>query len=214
MTPTLAALCAAFLLSNSASAANAPSSKQPSAGRSEHAYFAGGCFWCVETAYEGVKGVKAVTSGFTGGSEKNPTYEQVSSGVTGHYESVDVAYDPSVIDYQKLLDIFWHNIDPTQADGQFCDHGRQYRSAIFYRDSTQRRLALATKHTIEVSGVLKGPIVTEILPAGAFWPAEAYHQDFWKKDPIRYHSYRLGCGRDRRLDQLWGKDARRGSLKH
>ena len=183
-------------------------------GATAHAYLAGGCFWCLETAFEGVKGVKSVTSGFTGGPEKNPTYEQVSSGSTGHYESVDIAYDPAQITYEKLLDILWHNIDPTQGDGQFCDHGRQYRSAIFYRDSTQERLARTSKRRLEASGVLKAPIVTSILPAGAFWRAEEYHQNFWEKDPDRYYSYRAGCGRDKRLDQIWGKDARRGSVTH
>lgn len=188
----------------------------PSASRvaTEHATFAGGCFWCIETAYEGLRGVQAVVSGYTGGAEKNPTYEEVSAGRTGHYESVDIEFDPAQISYQKLLDILWHNIDPTQGDGQFCDHGRQYRSAIFFRDSTQGKLARESKRAIEASGVIKQPIVTAILPAGAFWPAENYHQDFWKKDPIRYQTYRLGCGRDRRLDQIWGKDARRGSPKH
>jgi len=201
--------------SAAATAAAAPSaSTTPAAGRTSHAYFAGGCFWCVETAFEGVKGVKSVTSGFTGGPEKHPTYEQVSAGITGHYESVDIAYDPALISYEKLLDILWHNIDPTQGNGQFCDHGKQYRSAIFYRDSTQERLARESKRRIEESGVLKAPIVTAIVPAGAFWRAEEYHQDFWLKDPERYHSYREGCGRDKRLDEIWGKDARRGSLPH
>jgi peptide-methionine (S)-S-oxide reductase len=183
-------------------------------GQVAHAVFAGGCFWCIETAYEGVPGVKSVVSGYAGGVEKSPTYDQVSSGATGHYESVDVAYDPAQVGYEKLLDIFWHNVDPTQDDGQFCDRGHQYRSAIFYADSAQALLALRSKQAIERSGVLKAPIVTEIRPAGRFWPAEEYHQDFWKKDPVRYYSYRAGCGRDRRLDQIWGKDARRGSPKH
>jgi peptide-methionine (S)-S-oxide reductase len=161
-----------------------------------------------------VKGVTSVISGFTGGPEPHPTYEQVSAGVTGHYESVDVSYDPSRISYEKLLEIFWHNIDPTQGNGQFCDHGKQYRSAIFVRDPSQAREARESKRQLEASGVLKAPIVTAIIPAGPFWPAEEYHQDFWKKNPEQYHSYREGCGRDRRLDELWGKDARRGSLPH
>ena len=199
----------------SAERAASPAAATPvGAGRTSHAYFAGGCFWCLETAYEGVKGVKSVVSGYAGGREKRPTYEQVSNGLTGHYESVDIAYDPAQISYEKLLDILWHNIDPTQGDGQFCDRGKQYRSAIFYRDSTQERMARESKRRIEASGVLKAPIVTAIVPAGPFWPAEEYHQDFWMKDPERYHSYREGCGRDRRLDQIWGKDARRGSLPH
>ncbi|NOT33616.1 MAG: peptide-methionine (S)-S-oxide reductase MsrA [Candidatus Eisenbacteria bacterium] len=203
----------------------APDGKRPTAAASAkanpavpanaaHAYLAGGCFWCVETAFEGVPGVLGVVSGFTGGPEKNPTYEQVSSGDAGHLEAVDVAYDASRVSYEKLLDIFWHNIDPTQSDGQFCDRGPQYRSAIFYRDEAQKLAAVRSKQAIEASHVLKSPIVTQILAAGAYWPAEDYHQDFWKKDPIRYKSYRFGCGRDQRLDQLWGKDARRGSPKH
>ena len=169
------------------------------------ATFAGGCFWCVETQFEGVPGVKSVVSGFTGGRELNPTYEQVSSGKTGHFESVEIRYDPNRVSYEKLLDMFWHSIDPTQGNGQFCDHGPQYRSAIFYHDEAQKRAAEASKKKIGASGVLKKSIVTSIMPAGPFYPAEEYHQDFWKKDPERYHSYRLGCGRDRRLAEVWGK---------
>jgi len=178
-----------------------------------HAYFAMGCFWCAETDFEGIPGVKSVVSGYTGGPEANPTYEQVSSGSTGHFESIDIAYDPSRISYAKLLDIFWHSIDPTQGDGQFCDRGRQYRSVIFYRDSTQGRRARESKRAIEASGVLGKPIVTLIVPAGRFWSAENYHQDFWKKDPVQYHSYRQGCGRDRRLVEIWGKAAAKPSVQ-
>lgn len=191
-------------------AAAKPAASTPSA--TAHAYFAMGCFWCAETDFEGIPGVRTVTSGYTGGPEKNPTYEQVSSGVTGHFESIDIAYDPARISYEKLLDIFWHSVDPTQGNGQFCDHGRQYRSAIFFRDSTQARAARASKRAIEANGVLKAPIVTLIVPAGAFWPAEGYHQDFWKKDPEQYHSYREGCGRDRRLVEIWGKAAAKPSV--
>jgi len=174
------------------------------------AHFAGGCFWCVETAFEGRKGVGAVISGFTGGSEPNPTYEQVSAGGTGHAESVEIHYDPSAISYAQLLDIYWHNIDPTQKDAQFCDHGRQYRSAIFYGNEEERRLAEESKADIESSGDLPGKIVTQIVAASPFYPAEEYHQDFWKKDPMRYHGYRLGCGRDARLKKLWGAKALNG----
>jgi peptide-methionine (S)-S-oxide reductase len=166
-----------------------------------------GCFWCGETQFEGQKGVRSVLSGYAGGREERPTYEQVSSGGTGHYESIQVAFDPALTSYEQLLDIFWHAIDPTQGDGQFCDHGRQYRSAIFPQDERQKKLAEASKQALAASGVLKKPIVTEILPAAKFWPAEEYHQDFWKKDPTRYRSYRLGCGRDRRLVELWGDKA-------
>jgi peptide-methionine (S)-S-oxide reductase len=196
-----------------ASAKTDPPQQASGAGIS-HAYLAGGCFWCLETAFEGVPGVVSVVSGYTGGPEKNPTYAQVSADQTGHYESVDVAYDAKQISYEKLLDIFWHNIDPTQGDGQFCDRGPQYRSAIFARDAAQRAAAEKSKREIKASGRLKAPIVTAILPAGEFWPAEDYHQDFWKKSPVRYKSYRFGCGRDQRLDAIWGRDARRGSVTH
>ena len=176
-------------------------------GATSHAYFGLGCFWSAEIAYEAIPGVRSVTSGYTGGTERHPTYEQVSSGTTGHFEAVDVAFDPAKISYAKLLDTFWRSIDPTQASGQFCDHGRHYRSAIFVRDSLQRREVLASKRALEDSGGLAGPIVTLIVPAGTFWPAEEYHQDFWKKQPEHYRRYRVGCGRDRRLAQVWGDRA-------
>ena len=168
------------------------------------AIFAGGCFWCEETAFEGVPGVVAVISGYTGGHVANPTYEQVSAGVTGHAESVQVVYDPGKISYEKLLDIFWHNVDPLQANAQFCDHGNQYRSAIFYMDPAQQKAAEASKAKLEEEPRFKGKIVTEIVPATTFYRAEEYHQDFWKKNPVRYYSYRTGCGRDARLKELWG----------
>jgi peptide-methionine (S)-S-oxide reductase len=169
------------------------------------AIFAGGCFWCEETAFEGVPGVISVTSGYTGGQKKNPTYEEVSSGGTGHAESVEVVYDPSKISYEKLLDIFWRNVDPSQANGQFCDHGTQYRSAIFYKDEAQRRAAEESKRKLEEQPRFKGKIVTQIVPASTFYPAEEYHQDFYKKNPVRYHTYRTGCGRDARLKEIWGE---------
>jgi peptide-methionine (S)-S-oxide reductase len=171
------------------------------------ATFAGGCFWCVESEFEKVPGVVSVISGFTGGPSLNPTYDEVSAGRTGHAESVRITYDPKVVTYTTLLQVFWHNIDPTQSNGQFCDHGKQYRSAIFYHDATQRELAEKSERAIAASGVLQQPIVTQIVPAGPFYAAEDYHQDFYKKDPERYHSYREGCGRDRRLKELWGKEA-------
>jgi peptide-methionine (S)-S-oxide reductase len=173
----------------------------------ETAIFAGGCFWCEETAFVGVPGVISVTSGYTGGQTKNPTYEQVSAGVTGHAESVQVVFDPAKITYAQLLDVFWHNVDPTQKGGQFCDHGTQYRSAIFYKDENQRKAAEESKRKLEEQARFKGQIVTEITAATAFYPAEEYHQQFYKKNPMRYHEYRLGCGRDARLKQIWGKDA-------
>jgi peptide-methionine (S)-S-oxide reductase len=175
-----------------------------SAATRETALFAGGCFWCEETAFEGVPGVFTVISGYTGGQTKNPTYEQVSAGSTGHAESVEVTYDPSRISYGQLLDIFWRNVDPLQANGQFCDHGNQYRSAIFYRDDAQKKAAEESKRKLEEQPRFKGKIVTQIVAASTFYPAEEYHQDFYKKNPIRYHSYREGCGRDARLKELWG----------
>jgi peptide-methionine (S)-S-oxide reductase len=154
--------------------------------------------------FEALDGVVSVTSGYTGGSKPNPTYEEVSAGGTGHAESVDVVYDPAKITYDKLLDVFWHNVDPTTADGQFCDHGHQYRTAIFYHDETQRRLAEESKQALERSKKLPGPIVTEIVAAGPFYPAEEYHQDYYKKNPVRYRFYRYTCGRDQRLQEIWG----------
>ena len=173
-------------------------------GHEEIATFAGGCFWCVESDFDQVDGVAATISGYTGGHVKNPTYEQVSAGGTGHAESVEVHYDPTKVSYTRLLDIFWHHIDPTVKDQQFCDVGRQYRTAIFYHNDEQKRLAEESKSAIERTKPFKEPIVTEIAPASAFYPAEEYHQDFYKKNPVRYHFYRHNCGRDQRLEALWG----------
>jgi peptide-methionine (S)-S-oxide reductase len=177
------------------------------APRTAKAVFAGGCFWCMEGPFEALPGVLTVSSGYSGGQEPNPTYEQVSSGTTGHAESVQVVYDPSRVSYEKLLEVFWRNVDPTQAGGQFCDHGRQYRTAIFTADEAQRSAAEESKRRLEASGKLPGRIVTEIVPAGLFYPAEEYHQDFSKKNPLRYQGYRRGCGRDARLRELWGAEA-------
>jgi peptide-methionine (S)-S-oxide reductase len=171
------------------------------------AAFAGGCFWCEEAAFEGLPGVISVTSGYTGGHAKNPSYEEVSAGGTGHAESVEVLYDPSKTSYEKLLDVFWHNIDPFQKDGQFCDHGTQYRSAIFYKDEAQRKAAEESKRKLEEDPRFKGKIATEIVPAGPFYRAEEYHQQYSRKNPLRYRVYRLGCGRDARLKQVWGEAA-------
>lgn len=203
-----AAVVAGTLLAPSrAPAGRSQAARVPLAPGLAQATFAGGCFWCMETAFEKLPGVHAVISGYTGGEKKNPTYEQVSSGRTGHAESVQITYDPGVIGYPRLLEIFWHNVDPLSRDGQFCDRGRQYRSAIFYREAEQRRLAEESKRRIEASKRFRRPIVTEIAALDVFYPAEEYHQDFYKKDPVRYHTYRLGCWRDRRLAELWGKDA-------
>jgi peptide-methionine (S)-S-oxide reductase len=181
--------------------------KEAVSGKQEVATFAGGCFWCMEAPFDKLPGVISVTVGYTGGHVKNPTYEQVSAGGTGHAESVQIVYDPGKISYEKLLDIFWHNIDPTVKDRQFCDIGSQYRSAIFYHNEEQKVLAQKSKEALEKSKPFKGPIVTEITPASEFYPAEEYHQHYYKKNPIRYKYYRYGCGRDQRLEQLWGKAA-------
>jgi peptide-methionine (S)-S-oxide reductase len=168
------------------------------------ATFAGGCFWCMEPPFEKLDGVVSVTSGYTGGPKKNPTYEEVSSGGTGHAESVEIVYDPAKVSYQKLLDVFWHNIDPTVKNRQFCDVGEQYRTAIFYHGEEQKRLALESKAAIEKAKGFK--VHTQIVMATQFYPAEEYHQDYYKKNPIRYKFYRYNCGRDQRLEQIWGAD--------
>ncbi len=168
------------------------------------AVFAGGCFWCVEADFDKLPGVLATESGYAGGSLKNPTYEQVSAGRTGHAESVRVTYDPKKVSYETLLDYFWHHVDPTVKDRQFCDVGNQYRTAIFFEDDSQRRSAEASKAMLEKSGRLPH-VYTEIAPAGTFYPAEEYHQDYYKKNPIRYKYYRTSCGRDARVNEVWGK---------
>ncbi len=189
---------------------------RPVALRAQHAIpehrvatatFAGGCFWCMEHPFDELDGVISVTSGYTGGRAKNPTYEEVSAGGTGHAESVQIVYDPGKIGYEKLLDVFWHNVDPLTPDAQFCDHGSQYRTAIFYHDSTQRRLAEESKRQLEGSGRFPQAMVTQIVPAGDFYPAEEYHQHYYRRNPIRYKFYRWNCGRDRRLKELWGASA-------
>ncbi|MBM3223886.1 MAG: peptide-methionine (S)-S-oxide reductase MsrA [Candidatus Tectomicrobia bacterium] len=169
------------------------------------ATFAGGCFWCMEPPFDKLDGVMSTTSGYIGGHTANPTYKEISAGHTGHTEAVEIVYDPAKVSYEKLLDVFWHNIDPTVANRQFCDHGSQYRSGIFYHDETQKRLAEASKQAIEAAKLLKAPIVTEITQASAFYPAEDYHQDYYQKNPVRYKFYRHNCGRDQRLRELWGE---------
>lgn len=173
----------------------------------ERAVFAGGCFWCMEGPFESLPGVISVTSGYTGGSKKNPSYKDVSSGTTGHAEAVEVLYDPDKISYQKLLDTFWHNIDPVAVNRQFCDVGEQYRSAIFYVTEEQGRLAQASKTALEKTGIFSNPIATEITKAQTFYPAEESHQNYYKKNPVRYKYYRTGCGRDSRLKTIWGSQA-------
>ena len=182
----------------------------PATGPLARATFAGGCFWCMEAPFDKVPGVVSTTSGYAGGRVKNPTYEQVSEGSTGHTEVLQVAYDPAKVSYEHLVEVFWRNVDPTDRGGQFCDRGSQYRTGIFYEGEAQKRAAEASKRALEASGRLKKPVVTEIVPLDAFYPAEDYHQDFYKKSPVRYTSYRAGCGRDRRLEELWGKEAVKG----
>src|SRR5712692_4782503 len=167
------------------------------------ATFAGGCFWCVEADFDKVAGVISTTSGYTGGRTANPSYEEVSRGGTGHAEAVEIVYDPAKLSYEKLLDVLWHNIDPLAKNRQFCDHGDQYRTAVFYHDDKQRSLAQASKAAVQAR--FKRPIETEIAPAGPFYKAEEYHQDYYVKNPIRYKFYRFNCGRDARLEELWGK---------
>lgn len=168
-------------------------------------YFAGGCFWCMEEVFEKVEGVLSATSGYMGGTVVNPSYEEVSAGRTGHAESVEVIYDPTKVSYQKLLDTFWRNVDPITPNAQFCDHGNQYRSVIFFRTDEEKRASEASKQTIEQSGRFKEAIVTQIVMATQFYPAEEYHQDFYKKNPVRYKFYKYNCGRAQRLEGLWGK---------
>lgn len=172
----------------------------------EKATFAGGCFWCVESDFEKAEGVGEVISGYTGGIEKNPTYEAVSAGTTGHLEAVQVSYDPQKISYEALLNIFWRHIDPTDSGGQFVDRGSQYRSAIFYHNEQQRDLAEKSKTALEKSGRFQMPIVTEIRMATAFYAAENYHQDYYKNNPIRYNYYRYNSGRDSFLEKAWGNE--------
>ena len=171
------------------------------------ATFAGGCFWCMEPPYDKLPGVVATISGYMGGRSANPTYEQVSTGRSGHAEVVQVVYDPKKVSYEKLLEVFWVNIDPTVKDRQFCDSGSQYRTGIFYHDEAQRKAAEASKAALEKAKPFRDPIVTPIEMASTFYPAEDYHQDYYVKNPVRYNLYRSGCRRDERLKQLWGDKA-------
>ena len=176
------------------------------------ATFAGGCFWCVEEAFEKVPGVIRAVSGYTGGTVERPTYEEVSSKSTGHYEAVQVTFDPTKVSYAQLVDWFWRNIDPFDADGQFCDKGSPYHTAIFTHDAEQLRTAEASKQALEASGRFKARIATKILPAEPFWVAEDYHQDYYKKNPHRYNYYKTACGRARRLEEIWGPPVKPPSL--
>jgi len=191
-------------------------SMTPKPEHTQTAVFAGGCFWCTESDFKHTDGVVEVMSGYTGGHVVNPTYDEVSAGATGHVEAIKVVYDPKTISYEQLLDVFWRHVDPTDAGGQFVDRGAQYRSVIFYADERERQMAEASRERLAASGRFKKPIVTEILPLGPFYEAEAYHQDYYKKNPIRYRWYRSGSGRDRFLEKVWaevGSDMKREEKK-
>ena len=197
----ITALCFAVAGPSAAQAQLKPAAQAGTA----KATFAGGCFWCMEEVYDKVPGIIATVSGFMGGHVKNPTYEQVTTGRTGHAEVVQVEYDPAKVSYARLLEVFWRNVDPTQKDGQFCDHGPHYRTAVFFHDDEQRKLAEASKTALQKNKPFKGEIVTEITRAAEFYPAEGYHQNFHLTNPTRYKFYKTGCGREARLQQLWGK---------
>lgn len=196
----LTAMALAFLSSAGAQDRNTEDAPK----RLASAIFAGGCFWCVESDFDKVDGVIETISGYTGGHVANPTYRQVSHENTGHYESVKVTYDPEVVSYETLVDYYFHHIDPTDAEGQFCDKGESYRSAIFVSNDAEREIAEAEIADINESGVLDVPVVTKVVQAETFWPAEGYHQDYYKKNPLKYRYYRTSCGRDNRVKKIWG----------
>ena len=183
------------------SAADAPAP----AAQSARAVFAGGCFWCMEPPFDAIPGVIATVSGYTGGMRENPSYEQVSDGGTGHFEAIEVTYDPARVSYAQLLDVFWRNVDPLDDGGQFCDRGSQYGTAIFYANEDEKAAALKSREEAAEKLVIKGTIVTPLLPAKEFYPAEEYHQDYYQKNPLRYKYYRYACERDQRLKEVWGE---------
>ncbi len=185
-----------------------PRATETRRSRQERATFAGGCFWCMEPPYGKLKGVISTRVGYTGGHARNPTYEEVCSGTTGHAEAIEILYDPEQISYEELLDVFWHNIDPTATNRQFADRGTQYRTAIFYHSEEQKRLAVASREALEHSGKFSKPIVTEILPASQFFPAEDYHQKYYKKNPVHYNLYKVGSGREAFIQEMWGDISR------
>lgn len=187
-----------------------PSPVKAAAQNHEVAIFAGGCFWCVESDFDHVPGVIKTISGYTGSEYKNPTYKTVSAGGTGHLEAVEITYDPTKVTYDHLLHVFWRSVDPTDAGGQFCDRGESYQTAIYATSDKQLATAKASKATLQKSKTLKADIVTPIHPASTFYPAETYHQDYYQKNPVRYKIYRYGCGRDRRIENLWGDQAHDG----
>jgi len=207
-----AVVLAALVSAAPGSTAGAASGDSPASATAK-AIFAGGCFWCVESDFDHVPGVIGTVSGFTGGPVANPTYKQVTYEDTGHREAVEITYDPTKVSYEVLLDVFWHSVDPTDAGGQFCDRGFSYTTAIYATTADQLAAAKASKAALEASGAAGAPIVTEIVEATPFWPAEDYHQGYYDKNPVQYKFYRWNCGRDARLDDLWGKDAHRGIVK-
>jgi len=199
-------------------AVNAPAAQEksvpPLPKGADIAIFAGGCFWCVESDFDQVPGVLRTVSGYTGGSVKNPTYDTVSGGGSGYREAVRIVFDPKKVSYDKLVDIFWRSVDPTNDGGQFCDRGESYKTAIFANSAEHKHIAEASKERLVKSGILKRPVVSPIEAAGTFYPAEDYHQNYYKKNPLRYKFYRYSCGRNARLKEVWGKQAMRGIKKH
>ncbi len=212
--PALALVLAAGAFAASQGQQPPAAKDEGAAAGTETAIFAGGCFWCVESDFDGVPGVVSTVSGYTGGRTENPTYQQVTYGSTGHIEAVEIRYDPSKVSYEELVEVFWRSVDPTDAGGQFCDRGESYQTAIFAVSPEQRAAAEASKKRIEESGRLKAPILTPIVDASAFYRAEDYHQDYYKKNPVRYKFYRYSCGRDARIGDLWGEEAHQGIEGH
>ncbi len=205
LTYTIILFLSSFTTLSYATENNTTHSTQTTPSKTAVAVFAGGCFWCMQPPYDKTLGVIKTVAGYAGGHTKNPTYEQVSQDTTGHYEVVEVIYNPAIVSYKKLLAIYWRNVDPTDVGGQFCDRGNSYRTAIFYTNEKQKQLAIASKQALIDSKRFK-KVVTPILPLKRFYPAETYHQNYYKKNPLRYKFYRYTCGRDARLKQLWGKD--------
>lgn len=203
----LAVLLAVPVAFGAARAADTEGKTAAPAGSLASAIFAGGCFWCMEHPFDELDGVVSTTSGYIGGTTPSPTYSQVSSGTTGHTEAVKVVYDPAKISYEQLLPVFWRNVDPLDGGGQFCDRGDQYRTGVFYENEEQRQLAEQWKQQLVASGRFDKPVVTEITEASEFFPAEDYHQDYYKVNPVRYKFYRYRCGRDQRLQEVWGDEA-------
>ena len=211
--PLRAVLAVALVLSAALSIGAASLSSAAEDGL-EVATFAGGCFWCVESDFDKVPGVVRTVSGYTGGTLADPTYKRVSAGGTGHREAVQIFYDPKQVTYATLVEIFWRSVDPTDGGGQFCDRGQSYETAIFANSLEQKQQAEASKRELQRSGVLNRPVVTPIEVAAPFYPAEDYHQDYYQKNPLRYGLYRYSCGRDARIEELWGEDAHRGIATH